>query len=593
MSGIIRLLDDTTINKIAAGEVIENPASVVKELIENAIDADAEEVCVEIQGGGRQLIRCIDNGSGMNRDDALLCLERNATSKIRDIEEIHGLTTMGFRGEAIPSIAAISKLTLLTRMRQDEVGTLLISEGGKIVDCSEVIRDPGTTVEVKSLFFNVPVRKKFQRSPAYDTNEILKVVIVQSLAHPDIQFRLISNQKNILTTSAAKEEEKIARFGSRISSVLGQEFFRNLCPIKSEYRGYHLFGYCGKPAYTRHNRSGQYLFINQRVVYSSLVSYAVKEGYGPMIEPNRHPVFALHLTMDGTLVDVNVHPQKREVRLRHEYQMREMIIAAVEGAFRDFEPIPNFSNVTLSSDVSAFLKPSYHADDEKSFGSEPFFIRETDNQELTLFHHEAEKAVFHPLDKAHPKVVATVPGYLILFSENAKLLLIDQQASHARILYDSLECSSKRSVQHLLVPMTVELPTVDAKCLKESIEQVNRLGISIQEFGQNSFIINGVPPFLKQNDIKTVLLEIVREIHDDGRIDCIQKELKKNLSRAAARAVLPRTRKLDPLEGQSLYEQLMQCQSPFFCPRGKPTLIELSEERIGKLFEYGAKREKQ
>lgn len=335
MPSKIRVLSDHTINKIAAGEVIENPASVVKELVENSLDAGSTDICIEIQGGGRQMIRISDNGCGMNSDDALLCLERHATSKLREVEEIHSLSTMGFRGEAIPSIASISKFNLLTCPAKEgdtePVGSMVIVDGGKMVSCSPAARSQGTTIEVKSLFFNVPVRKKFLKSPSIDASEILKTVSLIALGHPSIKFQLIIDGKNTLIAHSSKDPAFGTQLQERIESVLGTDFTRNATYIEETKDGISLKGVIGQPGYTRHNRTGQYLFINKRGVVSPLVAYAVKDGFGSSIPSGRFPVFVLHLEVSGDLVDVNVHPQKREVRLRQEQTIKELIIKAVRN----------------------------------------------------------------------------------------------------------------------------------------------------------------------------------------------------------------------------------------------------------------------
>src|ERR1700733_11151590 len=318
MPSRIGVLDEHTINQIAAGEVIENSASVVKELLENAIDAGSTEISVEIKAGGRQLIRVTDDGCGMCRDDAILCLERHATSKIRNLEDVYSIGTMGFRGEAIPSIASISKMTILTCEEEGKEGTLVMVDGGKIINCVSAARSRGTTIEIKSLFFNVPVRKKFQRSPTYDGIEILKVVSIQALAHPEIKFQLIHNQNHELSLMSQTNEDFLSQLGGRVSSVVGSEFKAGLKTASFDKEKYHVQGFLGLPTYTRHNRTGQYLFINRRAVFSPFISYAVREGYGTSLATNRHPVYVLHLTLPGYLIDVNVHPQKREVRLHQE-----------------------------------------------------------------------------------------------------------------------------------------------------------------------------------------------------------------------------------------------------------------------------------
>jgi DNA mismatch repair protein MutL len=603
MSSKIRVLDEQTINKIAAGEVIENPASVVKELVENAIDAKASEIAVEIKEGGRQLIRVTDNGCGMCRDDALLCLERHATSKIRDIDDIHSLTTMGFRGEAVPAIASISKLSLLTCEAEGKAGTLLIVDGGRLIDCSPAARSQGSTFEIKSLFFNVPVRKKFQRSPSYDANEILKVVSIQALANPTVKFQLISNQKSILTTKNPKSSVAIEQIKERISDVLGMEFSHGLAPLEREHNGYKLMGYFGLPSHSRQNRTGQYLFINQRAVLSPLVSYAVKDAYSTTLGANRHPVFVLYLTMQGDVVDVNVHPQKREVRLRQENTLRQFITLAVEEALQGI-------GIQIFSSPTFYEPPVFLA---KSVSQEP--IEEVnhrfDKQELrsktTSYYQEiplsSEIESYQPkqlliaeiednlqyADRKVPfptsfKVIAALQQYLILYSPEGKLQLLDQSSAHSRILYEQLlqKEEGKIAMQQLLIPITLELAPLEASLLKGNLDLINGLGIQIQDFGKNSFIIHAISPFFDNTDIADVILKILSDMEG---CHTMESELQKNICRTASRAALSKNKILTLAEGQHLYHQLMKCRHPFHCPHGTPTIVEMHKEDIAKQFQ--------
>lgn len=456
MPSKIRVLSEHTINKIAAGEVIENPSSVVKELVENSLDAGATDICVEIKGGGRQLVRITDDGCGMNADDALLCLERHATSKIREVEDLHTLGTMGFRGEAVPSIAAISKFTLLTcPQEQPSTGTMLIVDGGKIIKCCPAACATGTTIEVKSLFFNVPVRKKFQKSPAYDTNEILKMLSLLALGHPDIKFQLISNQQTILTTPISQAATFLDKLGERIATVLGKDFFAFTCPLEGSKGDIRLRGFIGQPTYSRHNRTGQYLFINGRGVFSPLISYTIRDGFGPSLGTNRHPVFVLHLELPGSLIDVNVHPQKREVRLRQEAILRDLLVQSVEQALQKKglalevelpdlpptfapSPFPKYSFSQVTDDESPKPSVQWNAPVLKNSyrpSPPPLYIRQ-----------EPEPLLFNepPKSPQVPRVLTTIPSYIIVEptslerSREGGLCLVDQRAAHARIIYEKL-----------------------------------------------------------------------------------------------------------------------------------------------------------
>lgn len=558
MESKIRVLNEQTINQIAAGEVIENAASVIKELVENSLDAGATDISVEISGGGRQLIRVRDNGCGMNADDALLCLERHATSKIKAVDDLHTISSMGFRGEALPSIASISKFTLITGT--GDQGTIVLVEGGKILKCAPVACEKGTMIEVKDLFFNVPARKKFQKSPAHDVQEILKSLSILALGHPGIKFELISNQKTLLKT---QNEE-------RISDVLGVDFKQELSPIEAEKDEWRLEGYIGLPACTRPNRTGQYLFINKRAVVSPLVSYAVREGYGPALAPNRHPIFVLYLTLPGSQVDVNVHPQKREVRMRHEQALREWLVRAVEGALskRYADPIPYSVPVELPLEpIRPFMAyPEKHA--------EPMYVAE-----------ERPKPMVTPsLFKSAPVkpklyVVATFPGYIIAESPLQQgLSLIDQRAAHARIIFEKL-VQEDIAVQNLLIPYTLELTPVECEMLRCNVEGLNQIGIGIKEFGHNAYCLDAIPQIFGNSDLQTFVRELLTEMQQP------EMEKRKQVAQAASRAATSRNRRLVIEEAQTLVNQLTECENGHQCPQGKPTMAQIPFTDLTKYFQ--------
>ncbi len=572
MSSKIRVLDELTINKIAAGEVIENPSSVVKELVENSIDAGSTEINVEIKGGGRQLIRISDNGCGMNRDDAILCLERHATSKLKEIDDIHTILTMGFRGEAIPSIASISKFMILTSTGKDDEGTMVIVDGGKIINCSGAARSKGTTTEVKSLFFNVPARKKFQRSPNYDATEILKVVSAQALSHPEIKFTLTHNDENLISTNISGELKE------RIISVLGAEYFTGLCPISHSKGELKIEGYIGLPTFTRHNRTGQHLFINHRAVFSPQVNYAIKEGYGTSLGDNRHPVYVLHLTVPGSGIDVNVHPQKKEVRLRQDLTFREFISEAIDKALEGTRISFSSSSIELPKVVPAFsFQPTYNP---PPLPQQTFDTPKEKAPELPmeLFSYEEKVEV--------PRVIMTLKDYIVLDSRNQGLRLLDQRSAHARVHFERLlKVSESNEIQSLLIPHTLDVTPMERELLKEHLTMLHSLGFHIEEFGQNSFIVQGVPQFLSNEDIPHLIHEILHSLKEYQESHTIKNEKEKFIAAAASRACVSKKSQLSLPEAQSLVNQLMKCEKPNLCPQGKPTMIEISLEEIAKQFQ--------
>lgn len=570
MSSKIQLLDEQTINQIAAGEVIENPASVVKELVENSLDAESTDITIEIRGGGRQLIRITDNGSGMSSEDAVRSLERHATSKIRQIHDIHAIHTMGFRGEAVPSIASISKLTILTRSTEEQQGTLINVEGGKLVSNAPAERDHGTTMEVDSLFFNVPVRKKFQRSPTYDTNEVHKAVSSLALANPSIKFTLISQGKVLLKTSSSTEDP----FKTRISEVLGKEFSVGLCPLSIEDGDIKLEGFIGLPHYNRHNRTGQHLIINGRTVFSPLVSYAVKEGYGTAMGTHRHPIFVLQLTIPGSEVDVNVHPQKKEVRLRHSQQLKDVIFKAVQKALSHEEIPETTTEVGFESPPTFSYSPPV---EPVKFPSD-WMIRETAVEE--------EKVETIPLLQPEPTVklpvvLTTIPGFILTQSQEGKLNWVHQRNAHARILF---EMQNKQylpavPIQQLLIPLNFDFSPTEAAAIQAQIETLEKWGLGIREFGPNSFTVEAIPQLWDESKIKDLLHAIANEINETTQPDS------KRLVQAVSRAAFSENKKLSHSEAQNLVNQLTKCETPAFNPLGKPTMAEIPPLEIAKLFE--------
>lgn len=606
MGSKIRVLDEQTINQIAAGEVIENPASVVKELVDNALDAGATEICIEIKGGGRQLIRISDNGSGMSGDDALLCFERHATSKLSSIDDLHEIFTMGFRGEAIPSIASISKLTLLTCTHdRGAEGTMVLVEGGQILKACKAVRSPGTTFEVKSLFFNLPVRKKFQRSPAFDVNEVLKVVSKMALANPRVKFELISNEKTLLSLMPPAESHFEGLFAERIDGVLGRDFLQGCCYLDSSEGGYNIKGYIGLPSYSRHNRTGQYLFINRRPIYSLLVNNALREGYGTTLPSNRHPLFVLHLDMPGSLVDINVHPQKREVRLRQEQNLKRMIAQAVDSALQNsgIAPAPFFTEELFPQERHEITN-SFAG---YSFVKEPDFIapslppssfstceRKPSFEQYRTAPAEEMPELFAPLSRApNPKILGTLPRFILVDASSLDpesmegLCLIDQRAAHCRIIFEKLidqEQHQKIEVQPLLVPYTLEVTPLESAVLLDNLDLLNRFAIHLKEFGPHTFTLDAIPQIFGSIDMESFVRDLVKGLCEvDGALD-IKQEKERRIAFTASRIAISNRVKLSSEEAQSLVKQLLLCKQPKLCPSGKPTMIHISSADLAKQF---------
>lgn len=604
MPSKIRVLDEHTINKIAAGEVIESPASVVKELVENSLDAGSTDICVEIKGGGRQLIRITDNGCGMNRDDAILCLERHATSKIKEVEDIESLLTMGFRGEAIPSIAAISKFTLRTSPREGGEGTLVLVDGGKMIQCESAVCSAGTIIEVKSLFFNVPVRKKFQRSPTHDANEILKVLTVLALGHPAVKFQLINNQKTEMQTGVPLQGDLKEQLKDRISSVMGSEFIAGCCQVDLTIENYRLYGFVGLPSYSRLNRTGQNLFINHRAVFSPLVSFLVRAAYGTSLPSNKHPIFVLHLEVPGDIVDVNVHPQKKEVRIRHETILKELLNKGIQQAIHkgstECHPLFAASSYSEAIQEKTFETPSIKPSFSLHPKTEEILIKEYVPPKT--FIPNSSPPVFNfstPLSseqKSFPRVLSTIPCFIILDATTLAnwkvvpqdgLCLLDQKAAHARVIFENLlgNIQGDKGIQSLLIPFTVTLSPHEAALLRQHLSQFVSSGIHVHESGMGSFMVDAIPEVFGNMDIHKLIIHLLGNIEAFEDEKGVEKEIERRIAQAASTAAVNANKRLHIEEAQVLVNRLFKCQTPFFCPQGKPTFSYIGAEELIKKFQ--------
>ena len=582
----IHILPDHIINKIAAGEVIENPSSVIKELVDNSLDAGATEIVIEINEGGRQLIRISDNGCGMSKDDALLCLERHATSKIKDYEDLEEVVTMGFRGEAVPSIASVSKFTLITCLKDFKEGTMILVEGGKLLKVMPAARSQGTTIEVKTLFYNVPVRRKFQKSPSYDVSEIIKMVSLLALANPKKKIKLVSDQKIVIDSQAGSLKE-------RMVDVLGADFVAGTVMIDHHEKDIHIQGFVGIPSYTRNNRTGQYLFVNQRPVLSPLVSMAVRDGYGHALPMQRYPVFVLHMSIPGTFVDVNVHPQKKEVRFRQEQELRQLICYAVALTLQrtEIQPLNGSYEETKPTIRPAFnieeipYKPSFTVDRTDIVDHKTLLQPKPD-----IFDSTPKKTNPAPLA---PRVMGTMPGYIMLeglgtsgLFEKEGMYIVDQRRAHFRILYETfLKNKEASEVQTLLIPEMLELTAWESSMLHQVMDTFRQIGIQIQEFGKNTFVIHGFPRSLSGQDIPALVRSVLEDLKQYEESSELSLALSKPVVSVALKGALSMTKRLGIEEAQKLVSQLVQCDTPYLCPQGKHTIVHLSQNELAKQFQ--------
>jgi DNA mismatch repair protein MutL len=641
-------------NQIAAGEVIERPASVVKELVENSLDAQAARVTVEIQAGGRSLVRVVDDGFGMSRDDALLCLERHATSKIRRAEDLAAIATMGFRGEALPSIASVSRFTLTTRERDSESpeGTQLIINGGKMLEVKAAGSAPGTAIEVRQLFFNLPARRKFLRTEETESAHIQHYLTLAALAYPEVAFTFQRDGRLIWQLPAVKTSKdtsaRLAALRERLRALYGSEMklltldFTAELPSPDEpadsdvpasdfglrTSNFHVWGFIGSPGVSRSTREDQHLFVNRRPVDNRGLNFALLEGYHTALMKGRYPVACLFLEIDPAAVDVNIHPAKREVKFHREGEVRRLVAQAVRQTLLDFHtskaepgspqatgkgPEPEPAAPATAPPAGQVALPNFPAALQPAptqpltpaaqqpalrMGFAPNLLRPvtipptpsaaprvTDVTPVTVVPPPGEPV---PLLHVPLRLVGVIGRLYVVLESDRGLVLLDQHAAHERILFEQmlnrLERHDQAPSQRLLLPETVELSARDASFLREQLPVLTRLGVGLSEFGERTFLLDALPPFVKAPDARRFVLELVDELKAAGRelnsLRLGEHTVAKTVCRHAVKAH-------DPLGGrelENLVEDLRHCAMPYTCPHGRPTLIEMNFRELEKKF---------
>jgi DNA mismatch repair protein MutL len=571
----IRLLPEQVANQIAAGEVIERPASVVKELVENALDADAHRISVTTKGGGRTLMRVTDDGWGMSRDDALLALERHATSKITKAEDLASIRSLGFRGEAVPSIAAVSRFTLTSRERGAASGTEIEMAGGKILSVKDAGTAEGTTVEVRSLFFNLPARRKFLRTEPTENAHIEHIVTLCALGHPSVAFRLVMEEREVFSLAP------VTRLIDRLRELHGAEICEQLVPVEFQGEAAKIHGFIGK-----------HVFVNGRPVESRGIGYALQEGYHTALMKGRFPVTFLFVDIDPELVDVNIHPAKREVRFREEFAVRQAVIQAVRVAL---EPQAGVIRPVGSGGVTQAIPVMMSRADEPA--------RPTLELRGESVATEAQQTTFVPLeqvvtsapgggtitteDEGTWKILGVVGRLYVLAESPGGLVLIDQHAAHERVLFEKmlreLESANAPS-QKLLLPVTLEVDVRDAVFLASNAATLQKLGIGISEFGDKTFLVDALPPYMPVENLSQTMRLIVDELRQTGEQVHSRRLGEDKIATTVCRhAVKAR----DPLKGEelrALLEQLHRCDLPYTCPHGRPTMIQISYQELEKKF---------
>jgi DNA mismatch repair protein MutL len=601
----IRLLPETVASQVAAGEVVERPASVVKELIENSIDAGARKIDIVIRRGGISLVRVIDDGWGMDRDDALLSLERHATSKIRSAADLQAVATLGFRGEALPSIASVSRFRLTTREAGAVAGTEIVVNGGKV----DIVRDggeaPGTQVEVRSLFYNLPARRKFLRSENTESRNIEHQIHLQAIGHPYIGFSLLRDDRMLFQLPTA------ATLGDRIRDLYGIELLERLVEVNgAPSRNIRIGGFIGQAGLSRQTRAQQLVFVNGRAIESGLLTAAIREGYHTALMKGQFPVTFLFLEIDPASVDVNVHPAKREVRFRDPTAVREAIVHSIQQTlergrveWQEKFRAPAIAPTAVPEKAAPDLKLRAHvAAPEESHRELPHLgstvagvglsavaLAKADDSGRAIKPGEspAQAAVRRDGNQQQFQIIGVLSKLYVLMENADGLVLVDQHAAHERILFEELRRRMEEQgvpTQKLLLPQTFDVPPRDADWIERNISILQKMGIGIESFGPGTFKIDSVPGFLNISDAAQFMRKVIDDLKSAGNSSSPMRLGEEMIAKTVCRHAVKANDPLRYPEIEKLIRDLLECDLPYCCPHGRPTMIQISLAELEKKF---------
>ena len=596
----IRVLSENISNRIAAGEVIERPASVVKELVENSIDSGATSIVVEIEKAGRKLIALSDNGSGMDQDDALMCLEPHATSKIKCSDDIDNIMTLGFRGEAVPSMASISRFLLRTRLHDSMEGFEVSVRGGKMLSAEPAGCAPGTRIEIRDLFFNVPARKKFLRADATEERHIQEVLYMLSLPYPNISFELIIDGRKVFLSPSHDN------LMPRIKTFFGKNYADHMLQVNYSDEGISITGFVARHGLTRSSRREQRTFFNGRPIEAPAAYRGIRDGFGGLLEKGRFPPCILFIRLDPQSIDINVHPAKREVRLKQEYKVSGVISEAIRIALRQ-SPAPSISldnriplksllrgaqiNYTTPTAEQVDLQFEPESSEEIPVGQCSDFVPV---REEVIFQETAETVV--PSVPTNDNDTLSLPGsglvrivgfidetYILAISADG-LIIIDQHAAHERVMFERLINAARQGVasQQLLLPIALELSRAEASYVSKNSESFLKLGFELESMSSNTVMLNAIPASLKQENAGGLLRDMLSDLLDEGKAS--NKLNIEALAMASCKAAVKAHDELTLHEARSLFQQMAQCELPFSCPHGRPTIINISTRELEKRF---------
>lgn len=611
MTGRIKILPENLANKIAAGEVVQRPESVVKELLENSIDAEAKNIEAIIKQAGKSLIQICDDGIGMTEDDAILCIQKHATSKISSLTDLEAIKTLGFRGEALSSIAAVSQLEIKTQTAQQEVGTLLRVEKEGEIFKEKISTNKGTCISVKNLFYNTPARRKFLKSDATELKHIIDTFNRIALAHPEINFKFYNNDSLVYDYKSGKLEE-------RISQVFADNMLDALIPVEERTEYLSLFGYIGKPSIFKKSKGEQYLFLNKRYIINKHINHAVFTAFENILEKGDYPFFVLFMEIDPSKVDVNIHPSKLEVKFDDEKDVYNFVLAVIKKSIGSHDLVPAMSFAPTETSDEKLTFNAFTPVTKNDFSDRPFFTkpyepkkeRVTDEDIELVFGSLATNAIkkeqsdFFPSSEKNelkqeyklehkPKTDVEETGFIIqlhnkyiLSQIKTGLMIIDQHVAHERILYEKALMKLETNIpfsQHLLFPITIQFDPASYEILKELNPHLSKLGFQLKFSSKYHITIEGVPEDIKSGSEERILREFVEEFKTNQREKKLEE--KDNIAKSySCKTAIKAGDKLSESEMRLLIDQLFATSMPYVCPHGRPIVIKISLEEFDRRF---------
>ncbi|MBK8814033.1 MAG: DNA mismatch repair endonuclease MutL [Methylococcaceae bacterium] len=599
----VQVLPIQLINQIAAGEVVERPSSVVKELVENSFDAGASSISIEIEQGGTRRIRIRDNGCGIVKEDLPLALSRHATSKIASFDDLEQVATMGFRGEALPSISSVSRLTLVSRIADADCAWRVDADGTeKDFDPKPDPHPPGTTVDIRDLFYNTPARRKFLKSEKTEFDHIHTLIQRMALSRFDIEFSLSHNQKEIFRLRQAERESEQEE---RLAGILGSAFLGNAITVDVASSGLQLTGWVGLPTFSRSQQDMQFFYVNGRLVRDKLIVHAVRQAFQDVLFHGRHPVFVLYLTLDPALVDVNAHPAKLEVRFREGRLVHDFLFSALHRAIAQVRPshqiinpvaeIPQSEEMLVMNDSTASKKtvyPSYKV----SQSSIPYQVEETLKAFGKLYSTstpETETPVQQEQDQDFPTLgyaIAHLHNIYILSETRNGIILVDAHAAHERIIYERLKQQSqhgKVASQPLLLPIKINVSPAEADLCEQLGETMSEMGFDLSRSGPETIILRSVPVLIGTKDVETLIRDMIADLNQNGMSHRLEEQGNRLLATVACHSAVRAHRRLSIDEMNALLRDMEKTDRSGQCNHGRPTWVELSTRDLDKFFLRG------